>query len=925
MDGSSRKLAENLSEANKSADKLARGALSKLTKELQEVERSSSRVNLNIGGLLSKLGAARAFAGKGLGNIFGKGFLGLTEGAGAARGLSDIAKLFGKRGAGFSNLTRGISDATFSFTGLQAAAVATQKALNFVSPVASAVGSFITLERSAKNMTENIINSFRNMNRKIVFDSLQSFKQFGFMYDPRSALNMDIWKNFEDMKGGGFAGMKGIQSQGKAALGGMFAPQIGRGLYGGTTFPNRAQGLRNLSQIGLPLQAIQMSGVDTSLMGFPKDEAAYIEQLRENIQLGKDVNRENFRRKKTLEEVLKVENKIENQIRENIALSKKAREASGFGFGLAGDPVAKSINRNRRKVERRLAGRSTGFTSAQYGPQPMYGPSMPPNAQFDPWSGQMLGARGSGSQSAIGKWFGSRKLGGVASSAMIGGGFPFLFGQGGASALGGGIGGAAGGLLGGGFGFGLSIVGTAIGQWVTQTDKFNSSLAVSNQRLENMGASSQLTSANVKNIAKALRISKDEALSALQAFEKFGDNAGTLTAFFGQDATAFNAVMGIKDQATALQAVREVSKGISLEQELQLVLSLKNLDAEKVQAVLKEKLLRITYENNKALAEQVGLGERIAYWMVVIGRMAAPGLIPPDWGLDPKLRIEKDLKAIEDRFNKAKAIMDEYDDVIKGIGTAYDQLKLPTIPSEIEKISQELERLQDPIFQITSAATAIGDAFSSSFKGIISGSMSVQQALANLFQRTADHFLDMAAQILAAQIRAKIVGIFANSFASASYNPGNSLQTNAPGVKGVSTVSMYQAANGAYFSGGIKPFASGGMATRPTLGLIGEAGEDEYIIPASKMAASMQRYSAGARGEAVIPGTGSSYAGSGAGGSTTVNYSGPILNFNSEEFVPKSAVGQIIATATSQGAKAGEARTLSSLQNSRSRRSNLGL
>ena len=124
---------------------------------------------------------------------------------------------------------------------------------------------------------------------------------------------------------------------------------------------------------------------------------------------------------------------------------------------------------------------------------------------------------------------------------------------------------------------------------------------------------------------------------------------------------------------------------------------------------------------------------------------------------------------------------------------------------------------------------------------------------------------------------------------------------------------------------GIKPFAAGGMATRPTLGLVGEAGEDEYIIPASKMAASMQRYSAGARGDAVVAGTGSSYAGGGAGGSTTVNYSGPILNFNSEEFVPKSAVGQIIATATSRGAKAGEAITLSSLQNSRSRRSNLGL
>ena len=132
-------------------------------------------------------------------------------------------------------------------------------------------------------------------------------------------------------------------------------------------------------------------------------------------------------------------------------------------------------------------------------------------------------------------------------------------------------------------------------------------------------------------------------------------------------------------------------------------------------------------------------------------------------------------------------------------------------------------------------------------------------------------------------------------------------------------------AEGGYISNGIKPFSSGGMVTRPTVGLIGEAGEDEYIIPASKMAASMQRYSAGARGEAVIPGTGSSYAGGGTGGSTTVNYSGPILSFNSEEFVPKSAVGQIIATATSQGAKAGENRTLSTLRNSRSTRSRLGM
>ena len=132
-------------------------------------------------------------------------------------------------------------------------------------------------------------------------------------------------------------------------------------------------------------------------------------------------------------------------------------------------------------------------------------------------------------------------------------------------------------------------------------------------------------------------------------------------------------------------------------------------------------------------------------------------------------------------------------------------------------------------------------------------------------------------------------------------------------------------AEGGYVKNGIKPFSSGGLVSKPTMGLVGEAGEDEYIIPASKMAQSMQRYSAGARGESVIPGTGQSSSGGGANAQTTVNYSGPILNFNSEEFVPKSAIGEIINSAASRGAKAGEARTLASLQNSRSRRSNIGL
>ena len=66
-------------------------------------------------------------------------------------------------------------------------------------------------------------------------------------------------------------------------------------------------------------------------------------------------------------------------------------------------------------------------------------------------------------------------------------------------------------------------------------------------------------------------------------------------------------------------------------------------------------------------------------------------------------------------------------------------------------------------------------------------------------------------------------------------------------------------------SGGFKAFQYGGVVNSPTLGMIGEGGEPEYVIPASKMSGAMSRYSAGARGGAVIPG-GSGDSGTVAGG-----------------------------------------------------------
>lgn len=54
----------------------------------------------------------------------------------------------------------------------------------------------------------------------------------------------------------------------------------------------------------------------------------------------------------------------------------------------------------------------------------------------------------------------------------------------------------------------------------------------------------------------------------------------------------------------------------------------------------------------------------------------------------------------------------------------------------------------------------------------------------------------------------------------------------------------------------VPQFADGGVVTRPTLAMVGEGGEPEYIIPASRMGAASAAYQAGARGADVLAGRG---------------------------------------------------------------------
>jgi hypothetical protein len=252
------------------------------------------------------------------------------------------------------------------------------------------------------------------------------------------------------------------------------------------------------------------------------------------------------------------------------------------------------------------------------------------------------------------------------------------------------------------------------------------------------------------------------------------------------------------------------------------------------------------------------------------------------------------------------------------------------IQAEMDRVRGALNDLLDPANQVILAAQAIGDAFSESFKGIITGSMSAQQALANLFQRTADHFADMAAEMIAHAIRMKVLGIALNFFGGAAASsttppttvPGSASQTglglNINGVdQGISP-----------FGPGIVAAASGGYASGPTRALIGEGGQGEYVIPESKMRESMARYSRGARGASVIPDSGASGT-SGEGGGTAVaapiDVRYTVERINSVDYVTADQFQRGMQQAAANGAKQGEQRALTTLRQNTSQRRRIGL
>ena len=72
-------------------------------------------------------------------------------------------------------------------------------------------------------------------------------------------------------------------------------------------------------------------------------------------------------------------------------------------------------------------------------------------------------------------------------------------------------------------------------------------------------------------------------------------------------------------------------------------------------------------------------------------------------------------------------------------------------------------------------------------------------------------------------------------------------------------------------------FAEGGVVKKPTLAMVGEGGESEYIIPESKMDKALDRFMVKAQGI------------NASGGNPTINITtGPVVQFGGEQYVTVS-------------------------------------
>ena len=358
------------------------------------------------------------------------------------------------------------------------------------------------------------------------------------------------------------------------------------------------------------------------------------------------------------------------------------------------------------------------------------------------------------------------RLRGGAGSAMIGGGFPLLFGAGGLSSIMGGVAGGIGGALAPGGGFAASIAATALAAQIEKVRAFRKEVRNLNKDVSSMGIESEFSRKQIKELAKEFDITNDEAVKLAATFKTFGaDQAGTLLSAFGSR-DIFDSLSGLRDTESVLGKIQELSGNISEE---------------------KRRELLQTIATDGALEAQLKLQKEI----IAIRRRAATDKKMKEFDFDSvfkdtrhqrfKKAFDTEKEREEFKLKKQKEFNEEFDETnLTAEELLENQIKINEqmqFLAEFRAPTDELRQLLTPMRQVLDASVAIRDGFKDSFKGIIDGTMTVQDAFRSMLNRIADHFLDFAAQLAAVQLQKGFLSLFGNMFNfNLGGSPGNDIQ-----------------------------------------------------------------------------------------------------------------------------------------------------
>lgn len=242
--------------------------------------------------------------------------------------------------------------------------------------------------------------------------------------------------------------------------------------------------------------------------------------------------------------------------------------------------------------------------------------------------------------------------------------------------------------------------------------------------------------------------------------------------------------------------------------------------------------------------------------------------------------------------------------------------KAGKIQEYVDKAKTDLADVQGMVVSLaTTVESSIGSAMSNAISGVIQGTTTVREAFSSMFKSIGDAFIQMATQMIAKAMIMKVLGILGGAIGGGGIGANN--------YSGAFGAGSSTAFNPSTFGGGMSFFADGGYVNGPTNAIIGEGGQPEYVIPASKMMQAMSNYSAGKRGASILGDSSAMGDGGMDDGGNAFTLETVIIN--NVEYATVDQVRAMSNAAAKQGAEGGFSRSMSSLRNSRSQRSRLGM